>query len=260
MRDSDEFVDRCITECSTTTGSTNSNSLFHKIFVTVLAFNFGVPCLFVYGFGFFELMPQLKCNHELYGISIEQCVRERVCNKEILNYTIDYSHEFTIDNWVTDYNLLCVTNSEIGLFGSLLLAGFFFGSVFFVRLGDHLGRLPVILGSTLISTVALICCLILSPTLPYLLLNIFIFGLTIAPRLIMSYVLAIELTPKEHHSYYSSLPMIFDSLGMIFLGVYFQQVRSMNPMIVGMIVANLILIALIWHYIPESPKFLYEKG
>jgi hypothetical protein len=36
--------------------------------------------------------------------------------------------------------------------------------------------------------------------------------------LIMSYVLAIELTPKEHHSYYSSLPMIFDSLGMIFLG------------------------------------------
>lgn len=27
----------------------------------MLGFNFGIPALFMYGFGFFELMPKLNC-------------------------------------------------------------------------------------------------------------------------------------------------------------------------------------------------------
>jgi hypothetical protein len=58
---SEEVVERVIKEVSSREGKTSTNSLFHKIFVTLLAFNFGIPAIFMYGFGFFELMPALKC-------------------------------------------------------------------------------------------------------------------------------------------------------------------------------------------------------
>jgi hypothetical protein len=59
---SEELVERVVKEVSSCEGTTSTNSRFHKIFVTLLAFNFGIPALFMYGFGFFELMPALKCH------------------------------------------------------------------------------------------------------------------------------------------------------------------------------------------------------
>ena len=44
---------------------TSTNSRFHKLFGTLLALNFGIPCLFIYGFGFFELLPQLTTTKEI---------------------------------------------------------------------------------------------------------------------------------------------------------------------------------------------------
>jgi hypothetical protein len=65
MISSEDFVDKCIKECSKSHGAKSgvgtTNSRFHKIFVSILALNFGFPALFMYGFGFFELMPALKC-------------------------------------------------------------------------------------------------------------------------------------------------------------------------------------------------------
>jgi hypothetical protein len=58
---SEELVERVVKEVSSREGTTSTNSRFHKVFVTLLAFNFGIPALFMYGFGFFELMPELKC-------------------------------------------------------------------------------------------------------------------------------------------------------------------------------------------------------
>lgn len=58
---SEEVVERVIKEVSSREGSTSTNSRFHMIFVSLLAFNFGIPAIFMYGFGFFELMPALMC-------------------------------------------------------------------------------------------------------------------------------------------------------------------------------------------------------
>ena len=49
--DSRLFVDKCLQDCG------GGNSRFHRFFGTLLAFLFGIPCVFVYGFGFFELIP-----------------------------------------------------------------------------------------------------------------------------------------------------------------------------------------------------------
>lgn len=53
--------------------------------------------------------------------------------------------------------------------------------------------------------------------------------------------------------------MFIDSICMVILGVYFYFVKSMQALMIIMIVLNVILIVLIWYGVPESPKFLYEK-
>lgn len=227
----EEFVERVIIEISTTKeGSTSTNSRFHKIFVSLLAFNFGIPALFMYGFGFFELMPALKC------MGNQKCNVKEVCSSA-MEYTIDYSNEFTLKNWITIYNLVCISKADLALFGSLILLGFFLGSIFFVRLGDRLGRKPLILSSTIISTLSLLLLQVASPTVTLLNVWIFLFGLTIAPRCLLSYVLAAELTPKKTQSTYTSMAMFIDSLCMMSLGAYFMWLsRDMQGLIWGLAV------------------------
>lgn len=94
--------------------------------------------------------------------------------------------------------MVCRAQSEQGAFGAALLAGFFMGSVLFVRLGDFIGRRHVILVATFVSTLALIATEWISPTVGWLLVHIFIFGATIAPRCFLSYVLVMEMTAHAH--------------------------------------------------------------
>ncbi len=88
---------------------------------------------------------------------------------------------------------------------------------------------------------------------------IFLFGLTIGPRCLLSYVLSSEITPRDVQHVYTSLAMFIDSACMISLGVYFYYIKSMHSLVVTMTVLNVALIALIAYGVPESPKYLYEK-
>ena len=124
----------------------------------------------------------------------------------------------------------------MGLFGGLLLAGFFVGSVFFVRIGDLIGRKIVVLVSTILSTFALIGCQLLAPNTSALFVYIFIFGVTVGPRCFLSYVWALELTPKEYHTFYATMAMFIDSGCMIFLGLYFYTTKTMQGLFSGLIV------------------------
>ncbi len=142
----------------------------------------------------------------------------------------------------------------------MLLAGFFVGSVFFVRLGDFIGRRLLILVSTLISTFALVGCQWFSSTVLSLLFFIFLFGITIGPRCFLSYVLVLEMTPKVHHNKYCILAMFVDALCMVMLGSYFYFVKTMTGAIVSLICIQVCLLGAIWGFVPESPRFLYEKG
>ncbi|TNV73205.1 hypothetical protein FGO68_gene6950 [Halteria grandinella] len=245
MKDTDQFVERYIRECNP---GQQTNSRFHRLFVTLLAFNFGIPCIFIYGFGFFELMPSIKCLDKDTNMEF-QCERADVCGApEKYKYIYDQESYFTVSNWIIRYDLLCMDKNQIGYFGGILLTGFFIGSVFFVRLGDILGRKAIVLASTIVSTFA--------SQLAY----IFIFGVTIGPRCFLSYVLAMELTPKEMHAFYSTMAMLFDSMCMIFLGVYFYAVRSMEQLILGLAIIQIVICVLMFLFIPESPKFLFEQG
>lgn len=57
-------MEKCIVAVSLSTDGASTNSRFHKLFGTLLALNFGIPCLFIYGFGFYELLPQLTTSKD----------------------------------------------------------------------------------------------------------------------------------------------------------------------------------------------------
>ena len=111
--------------------------------------------------------------------------------------------EATIVNWITKYDLVCLPKSEMGMCGGLMLAGYFFGSIFLVRLGDIVGRKMVTVVSSLAGVVALIG-IIAAQNIIALFLFIFIYGLAIAPRSFMAYVWALELSPKAWEHFYST--------------------------------------------------------
>lgn len=46
---------------------------------------------------------------------------------------------------------------------------------------------------------------------------------------------------------------------MVTLGVYFYYIKSMDALMIAMLIINFLLIVIIWYGVPESPKFLYEK-
>jgi len=53
---------------------------------------------------------------------------------------IDQSSEFTLYNWIQQYQLGCTPKSTIGLFGSLYFAGLLLGSLIVPRASDLYGR------------------------------------------------------------------------------------------------------------------------
>eukprot|EP00347_Sterkiella_histriomuscorum_P006682 403351837 len=143
------------------------------------------------------------------------------------------------------------------MLGSSLLIGQFLGSIFLMRLGDIFGRKYVVIISTLLGSVFMIG-IIYSPNLNALYAFILLFGITLAPRN-LSYVYCLELTTHQNQSTYSMICMLFDSLGMIILGIYFSFFKSMTNLIWFTIAVQTFAALIVLVFCPESPKFLYEK-
>lgn len=60
-------------------------------------------------------------------------------------YKINWEHEHTINNWVTDLHLVCEEDSVIDFIGSVNFIGAAIGAVLLLPLGDYLGRRKALL-------------------------------------------------------------------------------------------------------------------
>jgi MFS family permease len=126
--------------------------------------------------------------------------------------------------------MVCTNKETLGLFGALMLAGLFVGSIFLVRLGDIFGRKKMLFVVVTFSSLTLLLMLMIN-NLAVLLICIFIFGMTASPRYALSFVYALELTTSDHEAFYSMLSMICDSSGLIVLGTYFYFVKDINAIL-----------------------------
>ena len=91
--------------------------------------------------------PQLLWNEDssLEESKLSCTVKEIWSMKGHPNYLFDNASSSTFNNWITNLNLLCVSDFEVGLFGSIYIAGYVFGALTLLRLGDIFGRKKTLL-------------------------------------------------------------------------------------------------------------------
>ena len=89
--------------------------------------------------------PKYKCSVTA-GTDQSVCTSENICAKDsrILSWSIDESHEATLDNWHRQFDMMCWPKAQIGLVSSLFWFGWCLTLLWMPRFGDIYGRkLPV---------------------------------------------------------------------------------------------------------------------
>jgi MFS transporter, OCT family, solute carrier family 22 (organic cation transporter), member 4/5 len=145
----------------------------------------------------------------------------------------------------------------IGLFGSLYFIGFFFGSAFFLRFADIKGRRKIVMIG-IIGTV--LCGLIIFVTNSLILtyLALFIFGIFVSVRVLVSYLYAMELVPQKKKKFWNLIAALTDAVVMISVAGYFYIIKYGESTIVFYLVFSIISLIFVYRA-PESPQFLYTK-
>ena len=118
-----------------------------------------------------------------------------------VDYRVDWNSEYTINNIMTELDLIWESDFRIGFLGSIVFLGFLLSSFTIMPTPDIFGRKPVLIVTTILSTIApLLILFVRSLTTVYVLL--FIYGFTILVRGTTSYVYALEFVPTTSEKGY----------------------------------------------------------
>jgi hypothetical protein len=91
------------------------NMKFQKIYVFLLIVVFIAGNRFLTMYPFMQLYPDLMCLKE-DGVTRYECKQKVACNDENKEtFKMDVDGEFTLNNWMTRLDLICVDRYEIGL-------------------------------------------------------------------------------------------------------------------------------------------------
>ena len=91
--------------------------LIHSIACVIL---WGVGNQFFYSIPFYQAYPKLNCfDHS--SNPIENCDHKMVCKLEFKgSYEIDWKDQASLQNWMTDLDLMCEEPYLIGLIGGIV--------------------------------------------------------------------------------------------------------------------------------------------
>ena len=120
---------------------------------------FFVICSMV-GFGYIENgMAYLIMVPDQYQCKVNktwrECSREQICEA---NLEYKATGPFSIQNWVQQYGILCLSDSEIGLLGSMIYLGQTLSAIPFSWLADYFGRRWTLSLAALVQVAALLVC------------------------------------------------------------------------------------------------------
>lgn len=127
----------------------------------------------------------------------------------------------------TSLNIIIIGQEPymIGLLGSMVFAGWMFGSLFIPRLGDLYGRKWPFLGSLLVAVIAYVS-VILSSEIKLTIGLMFLFGACCAGRYSTCYVYLSEMMPAPNRTLACSATLFIDASTLILLTFYFRFVSK----------------------------------
>lgn len=154
-------------------------------------------------------------------------------------------------------NLMWATKFQIGLFGSIYFIGFAFSGVF-LKFSDHFGRRKIIQVGCLFSWFIITYLYSFSGLYARYAMLFWLGALSF--RLIALYILITELCPEQYRIYVSAGYALIDHyIGVLLPSIYFRFIGKDYKVIFTWAVVAAPLSFILSMFLPESPRYLYEK-
>ena len=112
---------------------------------------------------------------------------------------IDWSHDETLQNWMTELDLTCEEPYLIGLIGGISFVSFAVGSLMFTGIIDKTGRRLLLLYATTFTVLGILLLTFFANGLTFIYIIIFSMGLVYNCRASGAYIFCTEYIPKEDH-------------------------------------------------------------
>ena len=104
---------------------------------------------------------------------------------------VDWDQRVSIDNWMTELDLICTDPAKIGIMGTIAFISIGFGSIVLGGFIDSLGRKKVLVGTLLVTPIVQIMWLV-APSLLTIYFGLFWIGFCYAVRSSSAYVFTSE--------------------------------------------------------------------
>mmetsp|Transcript_14363 Transcript_14363/g.14346 ORF Transcript_14363/g.14346 Transcript_14363/m.14346 type:complete len:125 (+) Transcript_14363:63-437(+) len=106
--------------------------------------------MFALALPFYGISPDLQC--EDANGTWKKCDKTQACRAGTV-YKIDWESKYTIVNIITELELVCAENYEIGMIGMAAFLGYSISAVFLLPIPDIIGRKPSLIAMSLVSIV-----------------------------------------------------------------------------------------------------------
>ena len=227
------------------------------------AFYYAVPVIlcvhiissfFGLAFPFYELIPELECM-TTSGVWASWS-KEMACTTPS-NYRVDWNSRYSIVNLMTENDLICEEDYKIGMLGAVVFFGFVLSAFTIMPLPDILGRKPVLIVTTIISTLMASTFMFLK-NINHMYIALFIFGFTVLVRGTTSYVYLLEIVPEHYEKRVVMTLSMIEKMQVTLIPLWFYILRDWRYQVsIFLIVSSIGAVYLFW--IPESPKFMKNK-
>ena len=227
-----------------------------------LGFN-AVPIGLIYSFSPVYFIPYMKQIPEVEwsfdgGGTWEYWSRDYICNiNKGADYRYDYDSIDTVHNWMTKMDLICLSDSQIGIFGTLFFLGWVIGAVSLLGMGDIFGRKKTLIVSVTGMALMLVG-LIFVDNMWLLYANLFAMGIFNGSKGALAYLYMLELSPANIRPILHMFAMSTEATLEILEGLLIWWVQDGFYVILVIVVGNFGLMFIIF-LSPESPKFLHAK-
>ena len=168
----------------------------------------------------------------------------------------DFSNELSLHNWVDKMDLYCVEKYKLSLLGIIYFSGVIIGMII---LGiTKRGRRFVLIATSWL-TLAILIFLMYTNQLYLKYIGMFFLGLNII-RVKTVFILNSEITMKKQQIFIACIILAFNSTPIFFATTYFKYISKDLTYYYYFIVFLAALNVVCRFLVPESPRYLYEKG
>jgi len=170
---------------------------------------------------------------------------------------VDWSSQFSLQNWVQQLDLECVSHTYVSLIASLCFLGWCTSLLFLPSLADRVGRKWIVLVGQGVQLLTF-PVLLQSQSLYLTLVTMFVFGLCTTARCSIAFVYWMELLPQRYRIIIATLSTMLEGCITLCMSLYFHHVSKDYRyfVTVGFLLNIVTFSSCFW--LPESPIVLLK--